>query len=403
MAECHPVGFQWVAEAKARGARIIHVDPRFTRTSAVADKHIPIRAGSDVVLLGALIRHALETGTYFREYVAAYTNAPILLRGDYADPEDTSGLFSGFDTEVFFLPAASYAEKSGSFTQTQRLLQWRHAAVAPPGETDSELDFFYRLGLRLRELLADSDDPRDRPLLDLTWDYGLDQNPRDADPEKVLQEINGTFLTGQRAGEPLDTFTQMRADGSTAGGCWIYTGVYAGGINCAALRMSASDDDPLALEWGWAWPANRRILYNRASADPDGRPWSERKRHVWWSEDDEAWTGVDVPDFLAKLPPGHQPEPGATGVAALAGDDPFIMQPDGKGWLFAPTGLLDGPLPTHYDPLESPVPNLLYDQQHNPTALVIGDHRNLLAPDAPAAGAKRTGGGADAYPYAFTT
>src|SRR5699024_2084215 len=101
------------------------------------------------------------------------------------------------------------------------------------------------------------------------------------DPEAVLAEINGTFLTGERAGEPLDAYTQMRADGTTAGGCWIYTGVYAGGINHAANRTPGHEQGPTALEWGWAWPANRRILYNRASADPEGKPWSERKKHVW--------------------------------------------------------------------------------------------------------------------------
>src|SRR5690606_38958613 len=133
-------------------------------------------------------------------------------------------------TEVFFLPAANHVEKSGSFTQTQRMLQWRHQAVQPPGDCQSELDFFYALGARIREKLADSDDPRDRPLLDLTWDYPLDEHGG-VDAEAVLAEINGRFLTGDKAGRPLSAFTEMRADGSTDGGCWIYTGVYADGVN----------------------------------------------------------------------------------------------------------------------------------------------------------------------------
>src|SRR5690625_4075429 len=324
----------------------------------------------------------IESATFWKD-------GPEILNGERS-PEN-------IETEVFFLPAAAYAEKSGSFTQTQRLLQWRHQAVAPPGEADSELDCFYRLGLRLRALLADPDDPRDRPLLDLTWDYGPGRAATaQVDPEKVLAEINGSYLTGDRAGEALESFTQMRADGTTAGGCWIYTGVYAGGVNQAARRTPASDDDPLALEWGWAWPGNRRVLYNRASADPAGRPWSERKKHIWWNESAGAWEGRDMPDFVADLPPTARPEPGARGVAALAGDDPFTMQRDGKGWLFAPVGLLDGPLPTHYEPIESPVPNALYPQQHNPTVVTLTDEENLQAPEP-------GDPGGEVYPYAFTT
>src|SRR5690625_2402639 len=243
--------------------------------------------------------------------------------------------------------------------------------------------------------VCSSDLERDRPLLDLTWDYPTDA-AGDPDAEAVLAEINGSYLTGQDAGTPLDSFTQMRADGSTAGGCWIYTGVYAGGINHAANRRPGHEQGPTALEWGWAWPGNRRILYNRASADPEGNPWSERKKHVWWSESDGEWTGVDVPDFVANLPPSAVPEPGAQGPAALAGDDAFIMQSDGKGWLYAPSGLLDGPLPTHYEPVESPVRNALYSQQHNPARVMLPDEANPTAPDA-------TDPGASVYPYAFTT
>jgi formate dehydrogenase major subunit len=133
----------------------------------------------------------------------------------------------------------------------------------------------------------------------------------------------------------------------------------------------------VAPEWGYAWPANRRILYNRASADPEGAPWSERKRYVYWDAAEGKWTGADVPDCIVDRPPSYRPPPGAEGLATLAGDDPFIMQADGKAWLFAPSGTVDGPLPTHYEPQESPVPNALYGQQCNPTRLVWrrGDNR----------------------------
>ncbi|OBA38499.1 formate dehydrogenase [Gordonia sp. 852002-10350_SCH5691597] len=713
MAEAHPVGFQWVVEARSRGARVIHVDPRFTRTSANADKHISIRVGSDVVLLGGLINYMLTHERYFREYVVAYTNAATIVNDEYRDTEDLGGLFSGFDpetgqydpstwayadaedggtessgiespggdehgetaaaraagdqhgsggpplehanvlrddsltdertvfqilkrhfsrytpemvrdmcgisvdeftylaesiadnsgrdrttcfgyatgwtqhtlgaqfirtaailqlllgnvgrpgsgimalrghasiqgstdiptlfnllpgylpmpsvgkhdtlddylagvgspqqkgywayadtymvsllkawfgdtatadndwcydylprlngpagtyqttvsmlddevegyfvlgqnpavgsangrqqrlamshlkwlvvrdlnmiesatwwkegpeitsgelrtedigTEVFFMPAATHVEKAGSFTQTQRMVQWRHQAVAPPGQAQSELDFFYELGQRIRTRLADSDDPRDRPLLDMTWDYPLDEhgNP---EPESVLSEINGYFTSGDHAGENLTSYTQMKADGSTAGGCWIYTGVYAHATNMAARRVPHGGDSVSQHEWGWVWPADRRILYNRASADPEGNPWSERKRYIWWDAQARKWVGDDVPDFPVDKAPDARPDPDRGGAEGLAGDDPFIMQSDGKGWLFAPKGLVDGPLPAHYEPQESPVANALYPQQQAPARIIFARNDNL---DAPSAG----DAGVDVYPYVFTT
>ncbi len=717
MAECHPVGFQWVSEAKARGARIIHIDPRFTRTSAIADTHVAIRAGSDVVLLGALIKHVIDNDLFFRDYVVAYTNAATLVSEDFVDTEDLDGVFSGYDeqsgtydmsswayaeredgeggasgddevggpsgghehgahksaraggdqhgaagpaleharvirdeslqhprsvfqvlkrhyarytpemveevcgipqwqfreiadaltsnsgrerttcfayalgwtqhslgaqfirtaailqllmgnvgrpgsgimalrghasiqgstdiptlfnllpgylpmpvagthdtleqyletissplqkgfwteapaytaslmkawfgdaatpnndfcfdylprltgahgtyqtvmsmledevegyfvlgqnpavgsahgkmqrlamthlkwvvvrdfqliesatfwkdspeiasgelktedidTEVFFFPAANHVEKSGTFTQTQRMLQWRHQAVQPPNDAQSELEFFHELGVRIRERLADSTDERDRPLLDLTWDYPKDEHG-ETDAEAVLREINGYHVSGERAGQLLDKFADMKADGSTSGGCWIYTGVYAGGVNRSANRVPGQEQDETAAEWGWAWPMNRRILYNRASADPQGRPWSERKKYVWWDEEAKKWTGKDVPDFPVDRDPSFRPDPDVGGPAAIAGDDPFIMQADGKGWLFAPKGMVDGPLPSHYEAQESPVANPVYGQQRNPARLVYPRKDNLWSPsgDEP---------GSDVYPFVFTT
>ena len=152
----------------------------------------------------------------------------------------------------------------------------------------------------------------------------------------------------------------------------------------------------MAPDWGWAWPANRRVLYNRASADPDGRPWSERKALIWWDEEQRRWTGDDVPDFIADRPPSYRPPAGATGVDAISGADSFIMQADGKAWLFAPAGLTDGPLPTHYEPQESPFRNLLYGQQHNPVRQIIRHRENRYQPsgDQP---------GSEVFPYVTTT
>ena len=171
----------------------------------------------------------------------------------------------------------------------------------------------------------------------------------------------------------------MKDDGTTACGCWIYSGVFPEpGRNRARERRLT--DNPLQPEWGFAWPHNRRVLYNRASADPDGRPWSERKKLVWWDAEKRRWVGLDQPDFEPEKPPDYRPPPGAKGMAAIAGNQPFIMKPDGLGWLYAPGAVKDGPLPTHYEPVESPVGNLLYPRQTcNPTVRFFEGPLNRLA------------------------
>jgi len=289
---------------------------------------------------------------------------------------------------VFFMPAAAHTEKDGSFTNTQRLLQWHHKAVEPEEDVRSDLWFYYHLGRIIRAKLAGSTDPRDRPLLDLTWDYPTEGPHNDPSADAVLAEISGT----DAAGNPLSGYTQLRDDGSTRCGCWIYSGVHADGVNQAARRKPRTEQTWVAPEWGWAWPANRRVLYNRASADPEGRPWSDRKAYVWWDDAQQKWTGHDVPDFEADKRPDHRPPPNARAQAALSGVDPFIMQADGKAWLFAPTGLIDGPLPTHYEPQESPFDNLLYAQRANPVRGQFPRKDNQYHPP-----------GSDVFPYVFTT
>jgi formate dehydrogenase major subunit len=213
-------------------------------------------------------------------------------------------------------------------------------------------------------------------VLDLTWDYPVEGEYDDPSAAAVLAEVNGRDADSQ----PLSGFAQLAADGSTTCGCWIYSGSYAGGVNQTARRKPGREQSWVAPEWGWAWPANRRILYNRASADPDGKPWSERKALVWWDAEAGKWTGHDVPDFVATRPPSYRPAPGATGVDAISGIDAFIMQSDGKAWLFAPAGLADGPLPVHYEPQESPVVNPLYTQQRNPVREIVRHPLDPLAP-----------------------
>jgi formate dehydrogenase major subunit len=297
-------------------------------------------------------------------------------------------------TEVFFMPAASHVEKEGTFTQTQRMLQWREKAVNPPGDARSDLWFFYHLGEMIRERLAGSTLSRDRGVQALTWDYTTPEDRAEPSGELVLQEING------RAGDKLlSGYTELKPDGSTSSGCWIYSGVYKDGVNQAARRRPGQEQDWVAAEWGWAWPLDRRTLYNRASADPDGKPWSERKKYVWWDPDAGdagEWTGYDVPDFEKTKPPSYRPPEDASGVEAIAGDDAFIMQGDGKGWLYAPTGLIDGPLPTHYEAAESPIRNPLYTQQANPTRKVYDRSDNLTNPSPPQRHS-------EIFPYVFTT
>jgi len=174
-------------------------------------------------------------------------------------------------------------------------------------------------------------------------------------------------------------------------GCWIFSGSYTEKGNQMAQR-DASDprEAGIAPNWAWAWPANRRILYNRASADVQGRPWSERKKWVWW--DGAKWTGRDVPDFAPTKAPTAKADPNAIGLDALSGSNPFIMKPDGVGWLYVPSGLLDGPLPAHYEPIESPVTNPLYPQQSSPVLKYWKLDGNALA--AP---------GDPRFPYIVTT
>jgi len=287
-------------------------------------------------------------------------------------PEVKSGELRTEDiqTEVFLMPAASHVEKEGTFTNTQRLLQFRDKALEPPGDARSELWFMHHLAKRVKAHYADSTDPKDWAVQNITMNYSEHGDTAEPDVEEVIKEINGYEVA---SGDPVPSFTSLKDDGSTACGCWIYSGVYKDGVNQARRRDPGPIEDPeggwVSPEWGWAWPANRRVLYNRASADPEGRPWSERKKYIWWDAAEGKWTGYDVPDFPPDKPPDYRPEPDATGMDAIAGSEPFMMMSDGRAWLFAPAGLQDGPMPTHYEPIESPVTNLLYENIHsNPVA-----------------------------------
>jgi formate dehydrogenase major subunit len=298
-------------------------------------------------------------------------------------------------TEVFFFPSAQVAETDGSFTNTQRLLQWHFKAADPPGQCRSDLWFTHQLALRLKQLYADSDKPRDQGFRNLLWEFDPDPGnqgsiPGEPDASKVLREING-YVTGNPS-RHLATYDDLKDDGSTTCASWIYCGVFpAPDRNLAASKEpDAPGVEGAPLNWGWAWPANHRVLYNRASADLQGRPWSERKKWIWW--DGQRWAGSDTPDFPVTKPPSARGDPNGIGVAALSGHQPFTLKPDGVGWLFNPAGLLDGPLPTHYEPAESPVRNALYRQQSSPVLKYWKHEGNPLA----AVGDPR-------FPYVITT
>ncbi len=275
---------------------------------------------------------------------------------DVADP-------TAIGTEIFFFPSATVPEMDGSFTNTQRLVQWHEKGAESPGDCRSDLWFTHQLAKRLKQRYAGSTDPNDAPFLALAWDT-VENARGEPVAESVLKEINGYTLPDR---VPVPTFGDLKDDGSTAAGAWIYTGIYPKeGVNLAAARVG---DDYVALGWAFAWPANRRILYNRASADPSGVPWSERKRYVWWDTARREWVGYDVPDFPSTKAPDSKGVWSRGGMDALDGDSPFIMKPDGKAWLFVPSGLVDGPLPTHYEPWEAPGGNALYpNHPKNPVA-----------------------------------
>jgi formate dehydrogenase major subunit len=276
------------------------------------------------------------------------------------------------ETEVFFFPAASHVEKEGTFTNTQRLLQWREKAVEPPGQAGSDFAFMVELGRKLKAKATAA--PRDAGLRALTWDYA------DEDVEEVLREIHGKRERAAGESTALRHFGELANDGSTSCGCWIYSGVFDG-------RNRANGREPngrYGHGWGYAWPLDRRILYNRASARPDGSPWSERKALVWWDAEKREWVGHDVADFTRGKAPDYRPDDTKGGDEALRGDAPFLMHPDGMGWLWVPSGLKDGPLPTHYEPLESNTRNPLYAQQDNPFASKFErpDNPYATSPDA---------------------
>jgi len=270
-------------------------------------------------------------------------------------------------TTVYRLPCAGFAEKDGTFTNSARWLQWKNTALPLPGDCRLDQAIVAQIFLKVRDLYKKDGGKFPDPILKLTWNYTDPSNPSLAE---VLKEINGrTSVDAEdpatkvqlKAGQQVPGFAWLKDDGSTSCGNWIYAGSFTEAGNMT-MRRDPGDPSGLGihLNWGWSWPANRRVLYNRASCDLNGKPWDPSRRQVWWNDAQQKWVGNDVPDIKADSKPADHM-------------GPFIMNPEGVGRIFAPLGALaDGPFPTHYEPTESPVDNLLHPKQtHNPIAKVF--------------------------------
>jgi anaerobic selenocysteine-containing dehydrogenase len=281
----------------------------------------------------------------FETETASFWNAKKLAEKEYpaiAGPEQIK-------TEVFLLPASCFAEKDGAFVNSSRWLQWKEAALDPPGDALRDQEIIGRLFLKVRELYQKEGGVAPDPLLNMMWNYARPECPSLVE---VAREINGRDLT---KGEQVSGFGELKADGSTSCGNWIYSGSFPEAGNLMARR---GQEDPTGLgvypQWSWSWPANRRVLYNRAALDANGKPWDSTRAPVRWNG--SRWTG-DVADYKADAPPE------AHGA--------FIMLPEGVAKLFTPD-FAEGPFPEHYEPAESPVENPLHPQvSFNPAAKVF--------------------------------
>ena len=278
---------------------------------------------------------------------------------------------ASIDTEVFRLPCACFAEEDGTIVSSARWLQWHWKAADMPGEAKGDAEILAGIFLKMRDMYQQEGGTYPDPILALDWNYAIPAAPN---TKELCQELNGKDANGKQ----LSSFSKLKADGSTNSACWLYTGSWTEAGNQTARRDN-SDPSGLGLtpDWAWAWPANRRVLYNRASTHPDGSPWDKSRILVEWNGN--KWVGSDVPDFNAKLPPSKNASP-------------FIMQPEGVGRLFALDKMAEGPFPEHYEPFETPIgTNPLHKNViSNPAARLFKD-------DAAQLGTKED------YPFVGTT
>ena len=273
---------------------------------------------------------------------------------------------SKIKTEVFMLPVGCFAEEDGSLTNSNRAILWHEKGADMPGEAKGDAAVLAELFVRIRDMYKKDGGKAPDPILNTDWSY---HDPKNPEAVELLKELNGRALTDladatgkvtRPAGQQLSSFGELRDDGSTMAACWIYTGAYTSAGNITARR---DNSDPSGKgvhpNWGFAWPANRRILYNRASADPQGKPWSEKKAYVYW--DGAKWTGADVPDYGPTVSPDKNV-------------GPFIMNPEGVSRLFARKFMAEGPFPEHYEPMESPLDNAFHPKtKTNPAVRIYKD------------------------------
>jgi formate dehydrogenase major subunit len=295
----------------------------------------------------------LVVGEIYPDETSEFWKAP----GITADEQKT------INTTVYRLPCAGFAEKDGSMTNSARWVTWKYAAVPPPGDARLDQDIIAQIFLRVRDMYKKDGGKFPDPILNLSWAYADAAHPS---LSQVAMELNGRALadlkddaTGQvtlKAGQQLPGFAALKDDGTTMCGNWIYSGMWT---EAGSQVQRRGTEDPSGLgvfpNWSWSWPANRRILYNRASCDVQGKPWDPDRKQIAWNESTGKWAGADVPDFKPDShPKDHM--------------GPFIMNAEGVGRLFAPIGVLaDGPFPEHYEPIESPTKNLFHpDQSNNP-------------------------------------
>jgi formate dehydrogenase major subunit len=312
--------------------------------------------------------NGVQIGPNTRKNIEALKKADWLVVGEIY-PDETSEFWRApgtspdemkkIQTTVYRLPCAGFAEKDGNFVNSARWLQWKNVALPPPGQARLDQDIVAQIFLRVRELYRKDGGRFPDPILNLRWPYTLPANPA---LSEIAREINGqavadiTDPAGQpiKAGQQLPGFAALKDDGTTLCGNWLYSGSWTEAGNQTARRGT---EDPSGLGmypgWAWSWPANRRVMYNRASCDPAGKPWDQERRQIWWSEGAGKWVGNDVPDFKADSKPADHM-------------GPFIMNPEGVGRLFAPLAAFqEGPFPEHYEPFESPILNPLHPARTN--------------------------------------
>jgi formate dehydrogenase major subunit len=311
--------------------------------------------------------NGVQIGPNSKKNIDALKKADWLVVGEiYPDetsefwraPGTTPDDMKAIPTTVYRVPCAGFAEKDGTFVNSARWLQWKNIAVTPPGDARLDQEILSRIFLKVRELYQKEGGVFPDPILNLSWNY---TDPLHRSFAELAKEINGRALadvadptSGQtiRAGQQLPGFAALKDDGTTLCGNWLYSGSWT---EAGAMTQRRGTDDPSGLgiypNWAWSWPANRRVMYNRASCDPGGKPWDPERRQVWWNESAKRWVGHDVPDFKPdSAPRDHM--------------GPFIMNPEGIGRLFGPLAAFqDGPFPEYYEPIESPIANPLHPQQ----------------------------------------